>query len=281
MGMSTGPQRAGLPVLTYHAIDTSGAVTATDPAWFAETIATLIESGHRAVDLAEWITAGRPDVERGFALAFDDGLRSVLDVADVLARYHVPATVFLVADRIGRDNAWPGQPKGVPRSPLLSWSDLDVLHAAGLRFAAHGRTHRRLDHCGDTALRHELRGARDAIEQRLGRPCRLLAYPYGIATARVRRAAARYFDAAFGTRLDYTSSFQDPHNLARIDAYYLRSRRALDRLASGRWQPWLRMRRMLRGARQAWKLGVGRPDWPIRPSVLSLRKGEPPFEFRG
>jgi peptidoglycan/xylan/chitin deacetylase (PgdA/CDA1 family) len=281
MGMSTGPRRAGLPVLTYHAIDTSGAVTATDPAWFAETITTLIESGHRAVDLAEWVAAGRPDVERGFALAFDDGLRSVLDVADVLARHRVPSTVFLVTDRIGRENAWPGQPKGIPRSPLLSWSDLDALFEAGVRFAAHGRTHCRLDHCDDAALHSELRGARDAIEQRSGRPCRLLAYPYGITTARVRRAAAQYFEAAFGTRLDYTSAFQDPHNLARIDAYYLRSRRALDRLASGRWHSWLRMRRMLRGARRAWRLGVGMPGWPIRPSALSLRMGERPFEFRG
>jgi peptidoglycan/xylan/chitin deacetylase (PgdA/CDA1 family) len=279
--MSAGIPPAGLPILTYHAIDASGAVTATDPAWFAETIATLVGSGHRAVDLAEWIAAGRPDVARGFALAFDDGLRSVLDIAEVLARHHVPATVFVVTDQVGRDNAWSGQPRGIPRAPLLSWSDLDALHAAGIRFGAHGRTHRRLDHCQGAALDDELRGARDAIERRAGRPCRLLAYPYGIATARVRRAAARHFDAAFGTRLDYASAFQDPHHLARIDAYYLRSRRALDRLVSGRWHPWLRIRRMLRGARRAWGLGAGLTDSPIRRSALSLRMGERPFEFRG
>ena len=78
--MSAGFRPAGLPVLTYHAIDASRGVTATDPSWFAETLAALGEAGHRAVDLAEWIASGRPEVGRGFAVAFDDGLRSVLDV---------------------------------------------------------------------------------------------------------------------------------------------------------------------------------------------------------
>jgi peptidoglycan/xylan/chitin deacetylase (PgdA/CDA1 family) len=279
--MSASPPHAGLPILTYHAIDAARGVTATDPAWFAETLAALSETGHRAVDLGEWIAAGRPDVGRGFALAFDDGLRSVLDVADLLARHRFPATVFLVTEWMGLDNDWPGQPSGLPRAPLLSWSDLDALHAAGVRFAAHGRTHHRLDRLDDAALDDELRGSRDAIEQRLRRPCRLLAYPDGVSTARVRRAAARHFDAAFGTRLDYASAFQDPHNLSRIEAYYLRSRRALDLLTTGRWHPWLRMRRMLRSARRAWALGVGLRSGPIGSSALLSRMGERPFEFRG
>jgi peptidoglycan/xylan/chitin deacetylase (PgdA/CDA1 family) len=258
MGMS----RVGLPILTYHAIDTTGSVIATDPAWFAETLDALDEAGYRAVDLGDWLASGRPDVGRGFALAFDDGLRSILDVADLLARHRVPATVFLVTDRMGTDNDWPGQPGGIPRSPLLAWSDLDALAAAGFGFAAHGRTHRRLDRCDDATLERELRGSRDAIEQRLGRPCRLLAYPYGLATARVRRAAMRHYDAAFGTRLDVATAAEDPYHLSRIETHYLRSRRGLDRLLSGRGRHWLRGRRLLRAARGAWTLGVARS--PVR-----------------
>lgn len=244
----------GLPILTYHAIDTSGSVISTDPSWFAETLDALVEAGFRAVDLGDWVARGRPEVDRGFALTFDDGLRSILDVADVLARHRVPATVFLVSDRMGGDNDWPGQPGTIPRAPLLSWSDLDALAAAGFRFAAHGRTHRRLDRCDDDTLERELRGSRDAIEQRLGRPCRLLAYPYGLATARVRRVARRHFDAAFGTRLDVATAADDPHQLSRIETYYLRSRRVLGRVVSGRARPWLRGRRVLRAARESWPL---------------------------
>jgi hypothetical protein len=141
---------------------------------------------------------------------------------------------------------------------LLAWSDLDALAAAGFGFAAHGRTHCRLDRCDDATLERELRGSRDAIEQRLGRPCRLLAYPYGLATARVRRAAMRHYDAAFGTRLDVATAAEDPYHLSRIETHYLRSRRGLDRLLSGRGRHWLRGRRLLRAARGTWTLGVAR-----------------------
>lgn len=248
----------GLPILTYHALEPSRSVIATDPSWFAETLAALVESGCRPVDLGDWIARGRPTVDRGFAIAFDDGLRSVLNAADPLARYRVPATVFLVTDRMGTDNAWPGQPPGIPRRPLLAWSELDALRAAGCRFAAHGRTHARLDRRGLEDLEAELRGARDAVEQRTGQPCPLFAYPYGVTTPRVRRAAARHFRAAFGTRLDVASSTDNPFDLARIDAYYLRSWRGVERLISGRWRAWLRLRRTLRRVR---RLGQFRPPF--------------------
>jgi peptidoglycan/xylan/chitin deacetylase (PgdA/CDA1 family) len=246
----------GLAILTYHAIDSTQSVASTDRAGFVATLDALCEAGFQAMDLGEWIARGRPEVDRGFAVAFDDGLRSILSVADELARRRVGATVFLVAGRMGSDNDWPGQPRAIPRAPLLRWSDLDALGAAGFRFAAHGRTHCRLDRCDDRALEDELRGSRDAVEQRLGRPCRLLAYPYGIASVRVRRAARHHFSAAFGTRLDFATAAQDPFDLARIETHYLQSRRVLNRLLNGQARPWLRNRRILRAARRTWIEGM-------------------------
>jgi peptidoglycan/xylan/chitin deacetylase (PgdA/CDA1 family) len=260
MDMSGG----GLPILTYHAIDATGSVIATERAHFVATLDALEEAGFQCVDLGDWIARGRPEVARGFALTFDDGLRSILEVAGALVERGLKATVFLVTDRIGTDNQWPGQPPGIPRAPLLGWHDIEALAAAGFAFAAHGRTHRRLDRCDAGTLESELRGARDAIEQRLGRPCRLLAYPYGRASSRVRRAACRHFDAAVGTRLDVATATQDLFLLARLDAHYLRSRRVLDRLLAGRAGPWLRGRRVLRAARSAWENLKASP-WPARP----------------
>jgi peptidoglycan/xylan/chitin deacetylase (PgdA/CDA1 family) len=241
----------GLPILTYHALDTSGSVIAIDPAWFAETLSVLHSEGFRAVDLADWIDAGRPRSDRAFALAFDDGLRSIRRAAGPLARYGFHATAFLVTGAMGGHNDWPGQPASTPRDPLLGWSELEELCAAGFRFSAHTRTHRRLDHLAEPCLEDELRGSRDDLEQRLGRPCRLLAYPYGPASPRVRRAAARHFAAAFGTRLDYATATEDLHAISRIDAYYLRTQRSLRRLVEGRWRRRLAVRRALRGVRAA------------------------------
>ena len=241
---------SGLPVLTYHAIGTERSPNSTSRAWFVETITKLLDAGFHGVDLNEWVARGRPDEPRGFALAFDDGLRSFLQVAEFLTELGLPASVFLVTDFVGRTNDWPGQPRWIPREPTLSWSNVIDLAAAGFTFAAHGRTHARLDTCGSRILRSELTGSRDAIEQRLGRSCRLLAYPYGRSTTRVEDASAMIFDAAFGTRLDYASSDQHFSQLSRIDAYYLRSTSALNALLEDRWRSWLRVRRALRAVRQ-------------------------------
>lgn len=238
-----------LPILTYHAIDSNRAVTSTDPVRFADTLDALLEAGFHAVDLGDWVDAGRPAVDQGFAIAFDDGLRSILGVADRLARLAVPATVFLLSDRIGLDNAWPGQPSGIPKARLLGRSDLESLARLGFRFGSHGRSHERLNGMEIRKLEAELTESRHKIEQMLGSRCHLLAYPYGSANARVRRLASRTYNAAFGTRLAYASPADDFFDVARIDAYYLRPARALERLIAGRWQGRLAFRRALRAVR--------------------------------
>ncbi len=126
----------GLPILTYHAIDTSGSVIATDPKWFAAAMATLHSEGFRCVDLRAWVDAGRPEIERGFALTFDDGLSCIRQAAEVIAKLGFTATAFLVTGRMGRDNRWPGQCDRVPTSSLLDWTDLEDLFVAGFRFGA-------------------------------------------------------------------------------------------------------------------------------------------------
>ena len=162
----------GLPILTYHALDTSGSVISTPPKTFADTMAAIFSEGFRCVDLQAWIEAGRPEVDRGFALAFDDGFRSILPAAETLARFGFVATAFLVTGRMGLDNQWPGQPNGVPISPLLQWSDLNALTAAGFRFGAHTLDHPILPRCAETEVDRQLSGSKTAIEDATGRSCR-------------------------------------------------------------------------------------------------------------
>jgi peptidoglycan/xylan/chitin deacetylase (PgdA/CDA1 family) len=241
----------GLPILTYHAIDTSGSVISTPPSWFAETMRVLHAAGFRTVDLANWVARGRPALERTLAITFDDGLRSILKTADTLVRYNFQATVFVVTHRMGGDNAWPGQPSRITRAPLLHWSDLNALASAGFAFGSHTRSHVDLTSCDSFSLATELRGSREDVEDRLGQPCRLVAYPYGSASSAVREAALLEYDAAFGTRLDLASPRDNIGFISRIDAYYLRTSRAFDRLVSARWRPWLDTRRALRRVREA------------------------------
>ena len=240
----------GLPILCYHAIDRQGAVTSTDPSWFAATLRTLHAEGFRAIDLGRWIADGRPPVRRAFAITFDDGLATIREAADAIAAIGACATAFLVSARMGLDNAWNGQPREIPRSPILKWSDLDDLRAAGFRFGSHTRTHPRLDRLPREDVGRELVGSRDEIEDRTASPCRLLAYPYGLADANVRAIASEHFDGAFTMRLDCADGAQDAFAISRIDAFYLRTPRALGALTSGLLRPRLRTRRALRAARR-------------------------------
>jgi peptidoglycan/xylan/chitin deacetylase (PgdA/CDA1 family) len=241
----------GLPILTYHAVDGEGDVVATEPSWLAETLRALHTAGFQTVDLAEWVEQGRPSLENRIAITFDDGLASLATAARLLGRYGYQATAFLVTGRMGGDSGWPGQPAGIRRRKLLAWSELAALARDGIRFGAHTVSHCRLDHCESSALDHELREAREAIEERCGSVCRLLAYPYGSAPARVRRAAAGFYEAAFTTELRSAAPGVDPFAIPRIDAYYLRTRRDLDRLIGGRWDAALTPCRWLRGLRDS------------------------------
>ena len=77
----------------------------------------------------------------------------------------------------------------------LDWDQIRDMSAGGVDFGAHTVTHPNLTQLGDAELEWELRRSKEALESRLGRPIRTLAYPIGT------RAAfdARVIDAARAT----------------------------------------------------------------------------------
>ena len=248
----------GLPILAYHALDDSGSVISTTPAHFSQTMAALDREGFQCVDLLSWVAAGRPPVERGFALTFDDGLTSIRLAAEVISRHSFVATAFLVTGKMGRNNDWPGQWRSVPISNVVSWHELNDLRAAGFAFGAHSVTHRSFSRLDAKEVATELRESKATIENRTGMPCPLLAYPYGHSNKQVRATAASYFEAALGMRLSLATLDEDVYDLSRIDAFYLRSPSVASRLLSGRWNGWLGLRRIARSVRSfSRKLGTG------------------------
>ncbi|MDB5349815.1 MAG: putative xylanase/chitin deacetylase [Planctomycetota bacterium] len=240
----------GLPILMYHSLDTSGSVISTSPSWFRATMAALHAEGFACVDLNDWISAGRPAVERGFALTFDDGLASLTIAAETMAHHGFSATAFLVAGRMGRDNGWAGVRRGIPSLALLDWSDLAALRDAGIRFGAHTMSHPYLGVCDKNEMEREILHSRESIEDHTGVPCPLFSYPYGDAPASARTLVKRRFSAGFGTRLAFAPASEDHACLSRVDAYYLRSPRNLERFISGRWSGYLRARRTARAVRR-------------------------------
>jgi peptidoglycan/xylan/chitin deacetylase (PgdA/CDA1 family) len=219
-----------VPILTYHSLDETGSVISTPPAVFRRQMDTFAARGFHGIPLGALLDAweGRGALPpRPLVLTCDDAFRGVLEhAAPVLADRGFGATVFAVAGHVGGANDWPSQPAGVPRLPLLSWEELRAL-APVAEIGAHGFDHRPLlDGLSAGEITREVVDGRRALEDGLGRAVTTFAFPYGVAGSSARAAVRAEFRAACGVRMGTASAQDDRHDLGRIDAYYLRPRRA-------------------------------------------------------
>jgi peptidoglycan/xylan/chitin deacetylase (PgdA/CDA1 family) len=86
---------------------------------------------------------------------------------------------------------------------VLSWPQIREMHANGIHFGSHTVTHPILSRAPVPRVREELTRSRDAIQQQLGRPVNLLAYPRGQradVNARVQQlASCAGYSAAFSS----------------------------------------------------------------------------------
>lgn len=158
-------------------------------------IAWLRGRGLRGVSVRELLDARERGEERGMVgLTFDDGYADFLTTAlPVLRRWQCGATVFLVAGRLGGENAW--EPFG-PRKPLLDADGIRGVVAAGMEVASHGLTHVDLTKVTDQVLRTEVEASRLRLGELVGHTVDGFCYPYGFVDERVvaavRAAGYRY-----------------------------------------------------------------------------------------
>lgn len=195
----------GLVVLCYHGLSDSWPDdTAVTPARFAEQVESFLRRGYRGATFTEALTA--PPAERTFVVTFDDAAESVLRLAaPLLDGLGVPGTIFVPSDYpdSGRPMSWAGIDRWLggehePELECLGWEPLRELAGRGWEMGSHTCSHPLLTELGDAELARELAESKRECERRLGRRCDSLAYPYGIADARVARAAreAGYLVAA-------------------------------------------------------------------------------------
>jgi peptidoglycan/xylan/chitin deacetylase (PgdA/CDA1 family) len=183
-------------VLCYHAVSpTWPTALSLTPERLSEQVHHLAGRGWRGTTFTDLVT-GRP-APRSVAVTFDDGYRSVLELArPILDEVGWPGTLYVPTDFIGREApmAWPGIDEwlGGPHERELlplGWDDLRALRAAGWEIGSHTRSHPHLTRTGDGELAGELAESRATCERELGDRCRSIAYPYGDVDERVARAA--------------------------------------------------------------------------------------------
>jgi peptidoglycan/xylan/chitin deacetylase (PgdA/CDA1 family) len=189
------PERDDVLILAYHAVsDTWPAALAVSEADLRRQLRSLVDDGYRGATLSEALASGAG--EKLLVTSFDDAYGSVLERAlPVLQELGLPGTVFAPTDWPGRTPmTWPGieQWVGGPHEAemrCLSWDELSRLVDLGWEVGSHTCSHPHLTMLGDEALRRELLDSRLVCEERLGRPCPTIAYPYGDHDDRVIAAA--------------------------------------------------------------------------------------------
>ncbi|MEB3165819.1 MAG: polysaccharide deacetylase family protein [Cyanobacteriota bacterium] len=234
-------------ILTFHSIDDSGSVLSFPARALESLLAGLAGAQLPVVDLDTLLA---PETQRGIALSFDDGMRSVHDQALPILRDHgVPAHLFLTTGAVGQDNRWPGQPPSAPAFEMLGWPEIEALSEAGMRFEAHTHTHPDLTAVGADQMAADCELADAIIASRLGRRPAYFAYPYGRLSAAASSYARCRYRASMTTVLGSIAGGEDLAALPRIDTYYLRSRWIHRRLDSPATQAWLELRAVLRRVR--------------------------------
>jgi len=196
------PRPASLTVLMYHAItrtplddDYQMTVSASQ---FDEQMSALRASAVDVMPLEDAIArvSSGSDRRPAVAVTFDDGYVGVHEHgADILARYGIPATIFVTTDAIGTPR-FDGVPERLGRP--LTWPELDELRRrTRCTIGSHTATHPILARLDAAGIATELRRSRETIADRLGSAPTAFAYPfgsYGSFDERTRRAT---IDAGF------------------------------------------------------------------------------------
>jgi peptidoglycan/xylan/chitin deacetylase (PgdA/CDA1 family) len=132
-------------------------------------------------------------------LTFDDGFLS--DYTYVYARYvktgRIPGFMsFIPVDFVGS----PGR---------MNWEMIAELGRAGIAIGSHGMAHVDLTTVSDVELERELTVSKSMLEDRLGQPVTLFAFPYGRFSRRVWESALKAgYTHLFTIQLGYHRGFE-------------------------------------------------------------------------
>lgn len=151
-------------------------------------------------------------------LTVDDGYDDVRTEAHpVLRALGLPASLFVVTQRLGDANRW--DPSGpLAGRPLISWDDARQLHRDGLELGAHTQTHPLLPDLPPERVEAEVAGSRGDLELELGEQAEAFAYPYGRWDERTAQTVASAgFVCALTARTGRNCAGTPPHALRRIE----------------------------------------------------------------
>jgi peptidoglycan/xylan/chitin deacetylase (PgdA/CDA1 family) len=218
---------ADVLVLCYHAVSERWpAPLSVTPDALEEQLELLVRRGYRGATFEA--VAASPPPGKTVVVTFDDAFHSVGELAaPILKRLGLPGNLYAVTDYPAapeRPMSWEGTDHWLGTEHEdelrpLGWDRIGELAEEGWEVGSHTLSHPKLTSLPDAELARELEGSRSELEERLGRPCRTLAYPYGDHDERVVAAAGQ---AGYVAASTLPGRFPKPAPLAwpRVGVYH-------------------------------------------------------------
>jgi len=198
------------PILMYHNIEKmpAGKDLFVTPAQFEEQMRFLRRRGYNVISLstlADMISSGKPVPRNTVVVTFDDGNENnFINAFPILEKYHIPATVFMISDCIGRGG-------------YLGISQIRRMSKAGIEFGSHTRSHCNLKDAPEPLVESEALHSKRVLEAVTGREVVTFCYPCGEENpsgSRILREAG--FKCAVVTLPRDGSIAIDPYSLKRV-----------------------------------------------------------------
>lgn len=179
------PEGRVVAILSYHKI---GSPPAGWQSWFytpeqtfVAQLRSLATEGWQVIDLATFVRGIDEPARlpaRSALLTFDDAYRSFLHTAlPELNRLGLPAVMFVPTEFIGGRNTFDA---GIESDePVCSWDDLRELERRGISVQSHAVSHRHFSDLAPAEQEDELHRSKTVLEDGLGKPVVIHAYPYG------------------------------------------------------------------------------------------------------
>ncbi|MDB6056003.1 MAG: Polysaccharide deacetylase [Verrucomicrobiales bacterium] len=216
---------AGLPILMYHKIGPRpfGARLKglyLSASLFENQLKELSLAGYRTVPFSENLE--QPQLNnRRIILTFDDGFLNVLEYAlPLLQKYRFQAIQYVVADLIGKANAWDLK-VGEKAEPLMSHEQIKEWLQSGNEIGSHSCTHPHLSRLSLRDAQEEISGSKKRLEDMFQISIAHFCFPYGDWNEPLRDIVREAgYSTAVTTEFGVNGPESNPLSLRRIMARY-------------------------------------------------------------
>jgi len=114
------------------------------------------------------------------SITLDDGYRDNFETAaPILRKLNLPATFFVTTGFIGSQTVAPWDRHLVRQPGWMDWDQVRNLTSQGFEIGCHTDSHIDLGTTDAETVRAELAVSKQKLQDQLGRPARLFAYPFG------------------------------------------------------------------------------------------------------